>query len=901
MNQTEKKQGQEIFLDALEIKNSARDKFIKRACNNQQNLVEYVYDLIKAHERSNQYFDELEQNLSDAHLNEIENHLFQNKTFGQYKVVNILKQGGMGTVFLGKRADGEFERDVVIKMLPIDMDFTLSQQQFAHEKEILASLSHPNIVQLYDSGITEQGQSYFVMELINGQTIIQYCHDQKLNIKQRLKLFNDISRAVAYAHQHLIIHGDIKPSNVMVNEEGQVKLLDFGIARLVNKNSDKAHGYSLNYLTPEHKNQQAIVTSTDIHQLGQLLLELLTGVCPKELRDSAFNFSLLSKIEQQFSKKDKQKVAFYMHETTGSLTQVYHSDLQYIIAKMLKYDSFERYDSVASLIDDIKRYQNNYCISTQNPTLLYHSKKYLQRNPFFSLFIVTLLVFSIGFAYFSQQHNKKLAIERDKAIKVKNLITDVFNAADPSYAPGKELTATEVLDLGLQRLRERFDEESDIEADLMVEIAQTYQSLGKYEKADKLLHEAFESRLNLQPKNQLLHAKTMLLLGENARLMSQNKQALQWLQKSLSIFTKKPQDNNPYIASAQSKLGRVLVLLGQFPEAENKLKKATKLTQSLYGEQSFEYAQALNDLNSVYFRQGKYHLVEQLLLKTKAIREYLAKESQGPILDKDYATNINNLGLAYYLQGKLSLGEKYFKQAVTLRQRIFSKPHPEQAQSLTNLGLLLNDSGKPSEALHYIQQALKIREQTLQPGHLRINDAWNNLALVYHENGQFDKAIEIYEKLIQPIVQSRGKNHSQTSAFYTNMANTYLELNNFDKAQFYFQKSLDNRIKSLPDDHLYLSYSYIGLGRTEIALGEISKGKSHIEKALQIRQKKLPKDHWLLGEALYAKAMVNYIQGNADIDLTNRACEILLNKKGEGNILTQKCQTLLQKVTDRSP
>jgi serine/threonine-protein kinase len=894
-----KQSGQEIFLKAIELKSEQQLEFINNSCGNDSELVDYVNKLLIAHKSSDKYFDELEDSISSVQLNEIEDHLHRNSNFGNYQIIKVMKQGGMGVIFLAKRADGEFERTVVIKVLPIGLDFKQSQNQFAHEKEILASLVHPNIVQLYDSGISKSGQSYFVMELINGKTLLNYCNENTLNIDQRIELFLQVLEAVSFAHQHLVIHGDIKPSNIMVNNDKQIKLLDFGIAQLVNNADSDIQGYSLNYLTPEHKNKKKIITTTDIHQLGQLLFELITSIRPKEIRSDELTFPLLSEIWESYNNTHLAQLKNLYQTSKKSLKKYYKSDLEFILHKALALEPDQRYQSIQRFADDLNLYKNDYPITARTSTVNYRMSKYVKRNTVFVLSLTTLLFTSLVFSLITIKNNKKLALERDNALIIKNLITDVFSAADPSYKPGQELSATELLDNGLERIRARFTQHTDIEVDLLEQIAKTYQNLGEYQKAQMILEEVFAIKKEIHPNKQIILAKAMLLLGENSRLMSKNKLAKDWLEKSLTIFNQQPNKNIKYIASVKSKLGRVKVLLGSFSESEIILHEATQLTENIYGKQSLEYAQALNDLNSAYFRQGKYKQVQQLLTKTKKIRESLLSKTDGLILNTDYATNINNLGLAYYLQGNLEKGEKYFRQANQLREKIFTKPHPDQAQSLTNLGLLLNDRGKPEEALPYLLKALTVREQTLNKGHMRIHDAKNNLAMVYHETSQFQLAEDIYDDVLTSVIKERGEKHPQTLSIMTNRANTLMELKQFDLAEKLFKNSLEYRLEALPKDHLYLSYSYIGLSRAKAALGDLQLAESLINQALKIRQEKLPANSWLLGEALYVKAHISSLLNQINLDDLTKACEILLNTKGKNNFHTHKCLELLKSISQK--
>ncbi len=893
----------EIFLQAAELSGEEQQTFLAEACGEDMVLRQQV-DQLLAHElASEDFFATLENDISQTQLNEIEEHCFRGFHIGPYQIKNLIKQGGMGSIFLAQRADGEFEREVIIKMMPIDLNFDHNQALFAHEKEILASLIHPNIVQLYDSGTTSAGQPYFVMELVKGTDIVSYCQNKRLSLSARLKLFSQVLNAIQYAHQHLVIHGDIKPSNIMVNEDGEVKLLDFGIARMMHQHHDEIKGYSVDYKTPEHDQGEKIITSTDIHQLGQLLFELLFQLSPDQIEKAKHHWPLLT---QQWHILNSQKphIEQLIHHTNssyGQLNRVYSSDLQFIVAKALKVKPEDRYQTAQALADDLHKYKNGYCIEARPSTLSYRVSSYVRRHKLLMFFTASIAIMLGVFAYMTDLHNQALSAERDKAITVKDLLVDVFNVANPNKQPGQELTATEVLDMGLQQVRDTFTTPTEVEAELLEEIAHTYQNLGNFNTAQQVLEDAHAIRTSLPDQTPSALAKGMLMLGENQRMMAHHDVAESWLRKSLEMYQVNAEDNQEGIASVLSRLGRVKMLQGAFAEAEQLGTEATELHEQLYGRNHKLYAQSLNDLTAVYFRQGKYQQVEEILLETKQIRESLWGDKPLPILDTDYATNINNLGLANYMQGNLERGEQFFLQAIDLRDQIFTTAHPEQAQSLTNMGLLLNDAGRPNEALPYLQQALEIRQLTLEPGHMRINDAWNNLAMVYHENAEFSKAITIYQDISDPIIAARGVDHPQTASVYTNMANTLLELNEFQQAHDMLQKSLEIRQKTLPADHLYLSYSYLGLGRAKVALGDLEAGRQLIQQALDIRQQKLPPDHWLLGETNYALSMVKFIQNQPDEPLTRQACDTLHNKKGSANFLTKKCMTLLQKITDRMP
>ena len=896
MSEVDLKRAYEVFLQATEMAPDQAEAFISQACGEDQALMDKVQSLISASQASEAFLGDM---MAEAHafqLNEIEDHCYRNRQFGPYQVMSILKQGGMGSVFLARRADGEFSRRVIIKMVQMGMNFSQNQTLFAHEKKILASLNHPNIVQLYDSGETEEGLSWFAMEWVNGTHITQHCDDRRLNLPQRLALFNDILNAVQFAHQHLVIHGDIKPGNILVNEDGQVKLLDFGIARLMRNEGPGLAAHSVSYLTPEQARQEPAITTTDIHQLGQLLFELLTGLQPAQVRGEDFQFPALPQAIRWHRRQGTlASLTQLTNSSVGTLKNQFQGDLQHIIARALAVEPGNRYPTVQALADDISASGRHQVITARVATLWYRLQKYLRRH-LLGVGLSSMLVLMLaGYSLITAQHSKTLATERDKAIAVKELLIEVFTAADPSVVPGKELTATEVLDRGLAKVREQHHAPSAVVADLLQSMAITYQNLGQYSKAQSVLSDALLMRQTVQTDEPRLLAEALTLLGENQRLMADHQaaeaslnQALKWLEQVPDPVAR---------ALVVSKLSRVKMLQGELQEAEQLGLEATAQIEQSLGSEDLVYAQTLNDLSSVYFRLGRYQDVEQLLLKSKAIREALHNAEQGPLLDHDYATNINNLGLAAYLQGDLTQGEAFFRQAIALREQIFTEPHPEQAQSLTNLGLLLNDAGQPQAALPYLQQALAIRESILEPDHMRIHDAHNNLAMSHHESGQFEQAVATYRSVLPAVEQQRGKTHPQTLAIYTNLANSLLELGQWTEAEAYFRQSLTAREATLPAGHLYLSYSYVGLGQALAATGEDLQALSWLNKGLAIREQALPTDHWLVGEARLAQLRVLARQEIITAEQVGPVCEVLLKTKGAQHHLTRRCEQLLDQVS----
>src|SRR5262245_53658904 len=275
-----------LFHAALDRAPADRDAFVVDACGEDAGLRREVRRLVHAHEQASGFVEQVAADVVRVAATVPPDP----PQIGAYRIVRELGRGGMGTVYLGERADAQFDMRVAIKVIKRGMDTDAVLQRFRHERQILAGLTHPNIARLLDGGTTGDGVSYFVMEYVEGQPIDQYCRAHRLPINQRLELFRDVCAAVEYAHQNLIVHRDIKPSNILVTSEGIPKLLDFGIAKLLDTGGGDLtatefgrQAMTPQYASPEQLRGDRVTTAADVYALGVLLYELLTDARPYEV------------------------------------------------------------------------------------------------------------------------------------------------------------------------------------------------------------------------------------------------------------------------------------------------------------------------------------------------------------------------------------------------------------------------------------------------------------------------------------------------------------------------------------------------------------------------------------------------------------------------------------------
>jgi serine/threonine-protein kinase len=884
----------DLFLELLELPETARKDRLKELHSRNPELCRRVERLLKSEQASSSWFDGLSSTVLRNQLNELEDYWLRGSRLGNYRISHLIAQGGMGSVFLAHRDDGQFKRTVVIKIIPAGLDDESILERFANETSLLAELQHPGIAQLFDAGKTDDGRAYFVMEYVKGVIITDYCNQHKLTVDARLKLFVDLLQAIQYAHRHLVIHSDIKPSNVMVNEEGMVKLLDFGIA--VSTGTQKAPppaatDFSPAYVTPEQKTGGVLTTAVDVHQLGQLLFELLTG---ETLSRSGMDlFSNPHTPLTSWARGAPEKLAEQAGNcstTVKGLLRDYHGDLDAITGKALAVVAEQRYDTADSFRRDIISRWRHQPVSARPLTLSYRALKYLRRNRIWVAAVALILLLSLLFAGFMAWQVHKTEMERNKAVQVTDLLIDAFQVSNPGQNPGRELTASEILDRGLARVRGRLLDQPDLQAALMMVIGRTYQNLGRYAEARKVFEEALSIRRNARIDRPADIAELLVLIAENARLLGNLQDAESLLQQALE--TNQDED---FHARTISKLGRVYGLQGDFTTARRYLEESIRLEAKLHGKTHVRYAQALNDLASLEFSEGNYHRAETLLRQALSIRDGNLGKSPISVYSPEYATNVNNLGLALFRQGRTEEAEKLFRRAVRLRKRIYLEPHIEQAQSLTNLGLLLNSRGRVDEALPYIEEALAIRLKVLGKNHMRVAEARNNLGMLLMSEGRFDAARREFENAFKTALQNQGIDALPTATILNNLAQANLESRRYRAAKSYYEQALDIRRRKLPAAHLYLSYSLVGLARSLVYLGEPEKAEPLAREALRIRQSSLPSEHWLTGEAWLALAEICSKQecGKEGGQYAGRAWRILSRTKGKNHYLTRHARELL--------
>jgi serine/threonine-protein kinase len=511
-----------LFHAALDWPQDEVERRLAEQAAGDARLLELVSDLLRRHARGGA----LRTGGGLAALEAQEPALPPDARLGPYRVEREVGRGGMGAVYLARRDDGRFEQRVAIKVLKRGLDSDELVARFETERRILAGLTHPHIARLLDGGSTPAGRPYFVMEYVDGRPLGQYAAEQRLGLEARLRLFLAVCAAVDHAHRSLVVHRDLKPANILVGADGAPKLLDFGIAKLLDPDAAPAataadlRPMTPDYASPEQRAGRPVTTATDVWGLGLVLFELLTGVNPQaagEWRDPP-RASLAPRAATPAGLPESAR-----------LSRLLRGDLDAILAKALEPEPERRYRSAAALADDVERHLARRPVAARRWTAGYRLTRFVCRQRLASAALLALVV-AVGVVVWQvwavARARDRSEAQRRRAQALAVFLTDVFAVSDPSRSRGETITARELLDRGAERLkrgeaRAGLESEPQTRADLLHAIGDVYEKLGLVEPAEAAFARALELRRPLPgPEAALDTAATLTRLGHLATARS---------------------------------------------------------------------------------------------------------------------------------------------------------------------------------------------------------------------------------------------------------------------------------------------------------------------------------------------------------------------------------------------
>jgi serine/threonine-protein kinase len=673
---------------------------------------------------------------------------------GPYHVVHELGRGGMGVVYLAERADGQFEQRVALKLVRRGLDTDEILQRFRRERQILARLKHPNIARLVDGGATEDGRPWFAMEHVEGEPLLAWCARHELSLERRLGLFLAACRAVQHAHHNLVVHRDLKPSNILVDGERQVKLLDFGIARLLESEGAQAETLTRagirpmtpEYAAPEQIRGDAATTATDVYGLGLVLYELLSGRRPE--RGGAHGTR---------EPEPPSKLA------PPALRRTLRGDLDTICLAALRDEPERRYGSVEAFARDIERYLAGLPVSARNDTAGYRARKFARRHRFGVAVSAAAAVALVAFFATMAAQARRLALERDRAETASQFLADLFQVTDRQQTPGNRITAREVLERGEERIERELQLDPELQTEIMTTMARAYWGLGLLDKAASLFERVVQQRRQAFGPDDPLTLESMNTLGNIYVRGGRYDEGIELLDETLRARRRVLGPEQRHTLISLNDLAYWTGAVGRYQQAETLQRQALEMRRRAMGPDHRDTLWSLHDLGVLCSRQGRLVEAEAILVEVLATSRRL-----GGLGDPDVFKS--SLGDVYLWQGRYDEAARLFTEAIDSQRRAVGPEHPQTLDSMHSLSITYRDQGRHQQAETLQHEILETQRRVLGSDHPATLMSMSNLARVYAKQDRASDAEKLLGQALEIQRRALGPRHPVTVASVYDMA-----------------------------------------------------------------------------------------------------------------------------------
>lgn len=702
-----------LFETALEQPPQFREAWLAEACLD-PGLRHEVAQMLSAREQVAHFLEEPAHVFAESLLANDE--ATKPRRVGPYRLLSEISRGGMGVVYLAERADGQYEQQVAVKVLRRILFAGELHRRFLAERQILASLKHPNIARLLDGGVTEEGQPYFVMEYVEGLSIDAFCRTHSLSLEDRLRLFITVCEAVRYAHQKLIVHRDLKPMNILVAQDGRVKLLDFGIAKLLDAEAAASatqtgmHLMTPEYASPEQVSGAPISTASDVYQLGLLLYELLVGQPAV-----AFETRALAEIARVVCQEEPLPPSQAVDGKEGSIRpKRLRGELDAMVTNALRKEPERRYASAGLLAEDLQRYLDGRPVQAHADTLGYRLRTFVRRNKAVVTAGVLVVLLLMGYAATVSIQARTIAAERNRtqasvvqAERVQAFLIGLFEQADPGKANRNIEAALTVLEPAAATIATELAGEPEVQADLYLTLGQIYFRLARPDLAEPMLRQALGVRRTFYGEPHEDVAEALHALG---RLhMSGTKHDLDSARTYFREATAMRKAVHPGddAGLARSMLQWARLLPHDHPDKQHRKQEVFAMYERLNGRHSIAWADALHEY--YVFGFGTRDEEEVLNAFTEVLSIY--EEELGMHLKT--ATVMHNLGLA--LGEHTEEGMERLLRSVEIAREAVGLQHPRASTMAGNVGATLHEQGRFVEADTVLAEVVLARRKTM-PG-----------------------------------------------------------------------------------------------------------------------------------------------------------------------------------------
>jgi serine/threonine-protein kinase len=737
-----------------------------------------------------------------------------------------LGSGAMGDVWLAKEEG--VDRLVAIKLLR-----RTSEPDVWASREIkrLGALEHQLIARLYNHGVLQDGTPWLAMEYVEGESLDKYCRARSCSIRERLALFHEVCEAVQYAHLRGIIHGDLKPSNIRVTNDGQPKLLDFGLAEQFQNTdgtvtqSPAALGFTPAYASPEQFRGEPVGVYVDVYALGAILYELLAGTPLFDTSNSAY--AEIERLQTSERKPDPPSAAAL--GSAGGVTKAEWRDLDAICLHAMESGIQRRYSSVEALIQDLDRFKSCEPVKARLPyTWSYRPAKFLRRNRVAAFVALIVVLAAAGMASF---YTLRLARERDKARteaarsqRIAEFMQDLFQGGDDEVGPAKDLKVVTILDKAVKETQ-ALTRDPKVQADFLQSLGTVYESLGELDPADKLLRSALQLDRKIYGPDHEQVADTLLKTAVLRQDQGQLAESERLIRESLAMFQRHLPKNDPSVLSATILLGSMLEQRGAYDQAIQTLNQVLPFVSGKEGTKK-GLANCIGLLANAYFYLGDNQRSDALNRQALDIDKELHGDRHPDVAD-DYV----NLGQIQTRWGHYGEAEKYFRLALDIKRWWFGKDSPQTADIATYVGQALEYQGRDAEAEPLLKEALAVLQSANREPNTRVALALGELGKVSKDSGNLDDAEAYFKQEAETYRAVYGDQHQNTAIALSNLASVYKEKKQYARAEALFRDVIQRFTRVLPADNPNIGVARIKLGdvlcgekRYQAAEGELLAG-----------------------------------------------------------------------------
>jgi serine/threonine protein kinase len=830
-----------LFHEALNQPPGERRTFLEQACAADARLLHEVLELLRAHEGPGPLGQLDAPAPSAPHLEWV----------GPYRLVRRIGEGGMGAVYLAERVGEGFTQRVALKLIRAGYADPQMKERLAAERRILARLEHPGIARLIDGGSTPGGQPFYAMEFVEGSDLLRYCDDHGVPLRGRLKLFIQVCAAVHYAHQQLVVHRDLKPGNIMVTPDGRPKLLDFGLAKLLERDAGRDATQTAPWLTPAYVSPEQLLegrvsTLTDVYALGVVLYELVAGRRPYDvegLNPAELTRVVCEEVPPPPSTVVSSGAAF--GTSPHRLRRRVAGDLDVIVLKALAKDPGRRYASVAELADDIRRYLEGQPVIARPDSLMYRASKLVQRHKPSVAAAAAVLVFLVGGLGAAVWQAREASVARKRAEAalhqsrdVSEFLLGLFDTSDPDAVRGDTVAGRALLRRGVEEV-ELLDGQPVIQARMLITLGRVDENLGRYDDAMALYRRALEQRRAALGPKHIEVAENLDRLGELDRRMGRYHEADSLYHAALDMKRDLLGASHRAVAQTLYLLGFLMPYLGRMEESEQFYREALAIQRRTLTAVDPELSETMIQLATILSRRAKPDEAERLLREALAIRGS-AYGPDGPLV-ADAKTYLADF--LHRVREEHAEAERLYREAIAVHRRSPEAGINQLTHAIEGLAGVAEELGRYGEAETLLREIVEERRARLGPAHPSVANGLAGLTDFLHRRGRLAEAETLNRREIAILRASVGMEHHAVATALGRLGTLLSDEGRYREADSVFGEAIAMRERVSGPRHPLLALVLADYAHSLTTRARYADAEAALAKALDIVERQYPDAH----------------------------------------------------------